>query len=179
MTTAPVIVSPNWELPFEIMCDANNDAVGAILGQRHAKYFHATYYARKVLNDIQVNYTTTEKELLATVFALEKFCPYLIGSKVIVFIDHAALKYLFNKSDSKLRFLRWVLLLQEFDLETKEKKGVQNVGANHLSRLENLKVTKNKQGITETFSDDRLMLISERPWLADMENYKATNALLE
>lgn len=93
------------------MCDASDYAVGAVLGQRHAKKIHAIYYACKVLNDNQVNYTTTEKELLAIVFALEKLRPYLIGFKVIIFADHATLKYLFNKSDSKTRFLRWVMLL--------------------------------------------------------------------
>ena len=135
LATAPVIVSPNWELPFEIMCDASDYAVGTVLDQRHAKNFHAIYYASKVLNDNQVNYTTTEKELLAVVFSWENFRPYLIGSKVIVFTDHASLKYLFNKSDSKPRLLRWVLMLQEFDMEIKDRKGVDNVVENHLSRL--------------------------------------------
>lgn len=148
LTTAPVIVSPNWELPFEIMCDASDYVVGTILGQMHTNIFHAIYYANKVLNDNQVNYTTIKRELLAIVFALEKFRPYLIGSKVIVFIDHAALKYLFNKSDSKPRLLRWVLLLQEFYMEIKDKKGIENMVADHLSGLENVKLTKNKQGIT-------------------------------
>lgn len=129
-------MSPNWEQPFEIMCDANDYAVGAVLGQRHTKCFHTIYYASRVLNDNQVNYTTTEKELQAIiVFALENLRPYLIGSKVIVFTNHATLKYLFNKSDSKLRLLRWVLLLQEFYLEIKDKKGVENMVAYHLSRL--------------------------------------------
>lgn len=80
-------------------------------------------------------------------FALETFCPYLIGPKVIVFRYHATLKYLFNTSDSKPRLLTWVLLLQEFDLEIKEKKGVENMMEDHLSRLENMEVTKNNQGI--------------------------------
>ena len=106
MITTPIIVSPNWELPFEIMCDASNYAVGAVLGQQHLNNFHAIYYASKVLNGNQVNYTTTEKELLAVVFTLEKFRPYLIGSKVIIYTDQATLKYLFNKSDSKPRLLR-------------------------------------------------------------------------
>ena len=88
------------------MCDASDLCGWRILGQRHAKHFHAIYYASKVLNDNQVNYTTTEKELLAVVFSWENFRPYLIGSKVIVFTDHASLKYLFNKSDSKPRLLR-------------------------------------------------------------------------
>jgi len=108
---APIIITPDWELPFEFMCDASDYVVGAVLGQCKNKFFHAIYYARKVLNQKQVNYSTTEKELLAVIFALEKFRFYLIGSKVIVFIDHATLKYLLTKGDSKPRLLRWILLL--------------------------------------------------------------------
>ena len=93
------------------MCDASDYAVGAILGQRKGKVFHAIYYASKVLNDAQINYATTEKEMLAIVYALEKFRSYLVGSKVIVYTIHAAIKYLLNKDDSKLGLIRWILLL--------------------------------------------------------------------
>ena len=82
-----------------------------------------------------MNYTTTEKELLAIVFALDKFRSYLVGSKVIVFTDHAAIKYLLTKQDAKPRLIRWILLLQEFNLEIRDKKGVENVVTDHLSRL--------------------------------------------
>ena len=88
------------------MCDASDYAGGAVLGQRKEKFFHVIHYASKVLNDAQSNYTTTEKELLAIVYALEKFRSYLIGSKVIVFTDHAAIRYLLTKSDSKPRLIR-------------------------------------------------------------------------
>jgi len=83
---------------------------------------HAIYYASRTLNDAQLNYSTTKKELLIVIFALEKFRSYLIGSKVIIFIDHATLRYLFAKKDAKPRLIRWVLLLQEFDLEIRNKK---------------------------------------------------------
>ncbi|MCI10060.1 hypothetical protein A2U01_0031151, partial [Trifolium medium] len=83
LVTAPVIVVPQWDLPFELMCDASDYAVGAVLGQHHGKLFHVIYYSSKVLNENQINYTTTEKELLAVVYALEKFRPYLIGSKTL------------------------------------------------------------------------------------------------
>ena len=79
------------------MCDASDHAIGAVLGQRHDKLLHVIYYASHVLNDAQKNYTTTEKELLAVVYAIDKFRSYLVGSKVIVYTDHAALKYLLTK----------------------------------------------------------------------------------
>ncbi|XP_072077040.1 uncharacterized protein [Arachis hypogaea] len=111
LVTAPVISAPDWTLPFELMCDASDHAIGAVLGQRHDKLLHVIYYASRVLNDAQKNYTTTEKELLAVVYAIDKFRSYLVGSKVIVYTDHAALKYLLTKQDSKPRLIRWVLLL--------------------------------------------------------------------
>ena len=88
------------------MCDASDYAVDAVLGQRKGKVFHAIYYASKVLNDTQLNYATTEKEMLAIVYALEKFRSYLMGSKVIVYTDHVAIKYLLTKADAKPRLIR-------------------------------------------------------------------------
>jgi len=83
----------------------------------------------------QLNYATTEKELLAVVFAIDKFRSYLVGAKVIIYSNHATLKYLLIKKDAKLHLIRWILLLQEFDLEIKDKNGVENSVADHLSRM--------------------------------------------
>ena len=135
LTSTPVIQPPDWNVPFEIMCDASNYAVGAVLGQRIGKASHAIYYASRTLNDAQRNYSTTEKEFLAIVFALEKFRSYLLGTKVIVYSDHAAIRYLMTKKEAKPRLIRWILLLSEFDLEVKDKRGTENRVANHLSRL--------------------------------------------
>ena len=88
------------------------------------------------MNDAQLNYATTKKELLTVVFAFDKFRPYLIGSKVIVFTNHPTIKCLMTKKDVKPRLIRWVLLLQEFDVEIRDKKGSKNMVADHLSRLE-------------------------------------------
>ncbi|GKE16873.1 reverse transcriptase domain-containing protein [Tanacetum coccineum] len=101
LTCAPVIISPNWNLPFELMCDASDFAVRAVLGQKDGKNFHPIYFASKTLNPAQQKYTVTEKELVAVVFAFDKFRSYLILSKTIVHTDHSALKHLFKKQDAK------------------------------------------------------------------------------
>ncbi|RDX88334.1 Retrovirus-related Pol polyprotein, partial [Mucuna pruriens] len=93
LTSAPILQAPNWDLPFELMCDASNSALGAVLGQRARidKPVHVIAYASRIMDPAQQNYTTIEKELLAIVFALDKFYSYLLGSKIVVFSDHAAL----------------------------------------------------------------------------------------
>ncbi|KAG9453132.1 hypothetical protein H6P81_006036 [Aristolochia fimbriata] len=150
LISAPIIVSPDWNLPFELMCDASDFSLGAALGQRKEKFFHTISYASHTLTGPQLKYTTTEKELMDVVFAFEKFR----------WIDHAALRYLFAKKDSKPRLIRWILLLQEFDIEIKDKKGAENVVADHLSRLE----SENKDGeISELFPDERIC--QEDPFL--------------
>ncbi|KAM6547268.1 hypothetical protein CsatB_018944 [Cannabis sativa] len=179
LISAPIVTTPNWELPFEIMCDASDYAIGAVLGQRVDKVFRTIYYASKTLNDAQLNYATTEKEMLAIVFACDKFRPYLIGNKVIVYTDHSAIKYLMTKKDAKPRLIRWVLLLQEFDLDIKDKKGTENLVADHLSRLE-LEESQNTKEvqINEQFPDEQLFSVRESlmvPWYADYVNYLAAN----
>ncbi|KAL6310963.1 hypothetical protein AAG906_007816 [Vitis piasezkii] len=101
LTTAPIVRAPNWQLPFEVMCDANDFAIGAVLGQREDGKPYVIYYASKMLNEAQRNYTTTEKELLVVVFALDKFHAYLVGSFIVVFTNHSTLKYLLTKRDAK------------------------------------------------------------------------------
>ena len=171
LVSAPIVVAPDWSFPFELMCDTSDFAIGAVLGQKREKIFQVIYYASRTLNDAQLNYATTKKELLAIVFAFDKFRPYLIGKKVVVHTDHSAIKYLMTKKDAKPRLIRWVLLLQEFDIEIKDKKGTENLVADHLSRLEG---ASNDIQVNDDFSDERILAIEEKravPWFADYVNY--------
>ncbi|GKB90666.1 reverse transcriptase domain-containing protein [Tanacetum coccineum] len=138
---APVIVSPNWNLLFELMCDASDFAVGAILGQKD-------------------------------VFAFDKFRSYLILSRTIVHTDHSALRHLFKKQDGKPCLIRWILLLQEFDKEIKDRKGTENVAADHLSRIENDETSDDSE-VDDNFPRETLMEINtkDEPWFADFANY--------
>ncbi|GJV68036.1 reverse transcriptase domain-containing protein [Tanacetum coccineum] len=154
---SPILVAPDQDLPFEIMCDASDYAVGVILGKRKTKHFQPIHYASKTMTDAQAHYTTTEKELLAVVYAFEKFRPYLVLSKTIVYTDHSALKYLLAKQDAKPRLLR-LENPHQGDLEKKE--------------------------ITETFPLETLRMItfhgdSSTPWFADIANYHAGNFIVK
>ena len=171
LISAPIVVAPDWSFPYELMCDASDFAIGAMLGQKREKIFQVIYYASRTLNDAQLNYATTVKELLAIVFAFDKFRPYLIGNKVVVHTDHSAIKYLMTKKDVKPRLIRWVLLLQEFDVEIKDKKGTENLVADHLSRLEG---ARDDVPVNDEFPDEKLLAIEDKravPWFADYVNY--------
>nr|GEY07559.1 reverse transcriptase domain-containing protein [Tanacetum cinerariifolium] len=161
LTEAPILIAPDWDMPFELMCDASDFAIGAVLGQRKDKHFRPIHYA------------------------FEKFGSYLIMNKSIVYTDHSALKYLFAKKDSKARLLRWVLLLQEFNFKVIDTKGAENLAADHLFRLENphQNVLDPKE-INESFPLKTLNLVSTRgnssmPWFADFVNHHAGNFIVK
>ncbi|GJZ76562.1 reverse transcriptase domain-containing protein [Tanacetum coccineum] len=160
-------------------------AIGAVLGQRHEKHFRPIHYASKTMNEAESHYTTTEKEMLAVVYAFEKFRSYLILNKSVVYTDHSALKYLFAKKDSKARLLRWVLLLQEFDFNVIDTKGAENLAADHLSRLENpYENVLDPKEVNEKFPLETLNMVTSRgnsstPWFADYANYHAGNFIVK
>ncbi|GJU59036.1 reverse transcriptase domain-containing protein [Tanacetum coccineum] len=184
LTEAPILIAPDWDLPFELMCDASDFAIGAVLGQRRNKHFQPIHYASKTMTEAQALYTTTEKELLAVVYAFEKFRSYLVLSESIVYTDHSAIKYLFAKKDAKPRLMRWILLLQEFDVIIRDKKGAENLAAIICPGLENphQDILENKE-ITETFPLETLGSVALRddstPWFADFANYHAGNFVVK
>ncbi|WVZ03967.1 hypothetical protein V8G54_024773 [Vigna mungo] len=171
LTTTPVIQPPDWTLPFELMCDASNFAVGAVLAQRNGKLPHVIYYSSRTLDTAQANYTTFEKDLLAVVFALDKFRSYILGSKVIVYTDHDALKFLLKKADSKPRLIRWMLLLQDFDIEIRHRSGAHNLVADHLSRNEK---EEDEIPIQDDFPNEVLLTLT---FFADIVNYLAVSVV--
>ncbi|GJT09562.1 reverse transcriptase domain-containing protein [Tanacetum coccineum] len=150
-----ILIAPDWNEPFELMCDASDFALGAVLGQRHEKHFRPIHYASKTMIEAESRYTTTEKEMLAVVYAFEKFRSYLVMNKCTVYTDHSALKYLFAKKDSKARLLRW------------------NPHKNELDPKE----------INEKFPLETLSSIaaldSSTPWFADIANYHAGNFVIK
>jgi len=133
------------------------------------------YYASRTLNGAQLNYSTTEKEFYVVVFALEKFCSYLVGSLFTVYTNHAALKYLLAKKDAKGRLIRWILLLHEFDLQIRDKKGTDNLMADHMSHLPNAPTSN--VPINENFPDEQLLANLKEPWFADIVNYLVTRKI--
>nr|GFC07333.1 reverse transcriptase domain-containing protein [Tanacetum cinerariifolium] len=185
LTEAPILIAPDWDLPFELMYDASDFAIGAVLRQRHEKHFRPIHNASKTMNDAETNYTTTEKEMFAVVYAFEKFRSYLIMNKSIVHTDHSALKYLFAKKDAKARLHRWVLLLQEFDVKVLDTKGLENLAADHLSRFENpYENVLDPKEINETFPLETLSMVTFRgdssaSWFADFANYHAGNFIVK
>nr|GEW70223.1 hypothetical protein [Tanacetum cinerariifolium] len=143
LTCSLVIVSPNWNLPFELMCDTSDFTVGAVLGQKDGKIFHPIYFASKTLNPAQ-----------------------------------QTLKHLFKKQDAKPRLIRWILLLQEFDIEIKDRKGTKNVVADHLSQIENDELSDDSE-VDDNFPEETLMEINtkDKPWFADFENYLVSDII--
>lgn len=123
LTSAPIIHVPDWSQPSEIMCHVSDYIVGVV--QSVTRKPIVIHYASWTLDAAQKNYSTTEKELFVVIFSLEKLCTYLLGSKVIVYFDHAAIRYLMTKKESKSRLLWWILLLREFDLEIRIKRALR------------------------------------------------------
>ncbi|RDX67016.1 Tf2-9, partial [Mucuna pruriens] len=157
------------------MCDASNSTLGVILGQRAGvgKPVRVISYASRAMDLAQLNYTTTKKELLAILFALDKFRSYLLGSKIVVFSDHIALRFLLKKLDAKPILIRWMLLLQEFNIEIRDKKGIENSVADHLNRIER---EDDPMPIRDEFLDEQLLHITTpTPWFADICNFVAAS----
>ncbi|WMV58417.1 hypothetical protein MTR67_051802 [Solanum verrucosum] len=156
LVSAQIIIASKSSIPFEMMCDSIGLALGSFLRQRKNKLFHLAYYVRKTLNRAQNNYTITEQT------------------------DHATLRYLMAKKEAKPHFIWWLLLLQEFDFEVKDRKDCKNQVADHLSQLKLSVALAKQRAIDEAFPNDLVMMLSRlKPWYEDYANYLVCGIVID
>ncbi|KAL4085150.1 hypothetical protein QTP88_027442 [Uroleucon formosanum] len=156
----PLLQYPDFEKPFIITCDASNYAVGCVLSQGVIPADLPIAYASRTLNKAEINYSTTEKELVAIMFGVKQFRPYVYGQKFTIITDHKPLTWLFSVKDPGSRLLRWRIKLDEFDYEIQYKSGKTNLNADALSRIKeiNLIETTTKYGtFLEQFNSKIIM----------------------
>jgi hypothetical protein len=157
MVTTPILVFPDWRKQFHVHFDASSIALGSVLAQpRTGDIDHPLTFARKNLSTAEINYTTTEREGLAMVYALQKFRHYLLGGNFKMFTDHSTLNYLVNKPVLGGRICIWLLLFQEYDFKIVVKPGRMNKGPDHLSRLEH---GEEPTSLEDTLPDTQLLAI--------------------
>ena len=166
---APILHFPNQKLPFHISSDASDIAIGAVLGQEEDKKPYVIYYISKSVTPTKLNYIVTEKELLAVIYAINKFRHYITGYQVLLYTDHSAIRYLANKPIKNGRITCWLLLLQEFDINIKDRPRKENVVADFLSRVPK---TDDILTVDDQFPDEHLFsLVVKTPWYTDVANY--------
>jgi hypothetical protein len=166
---------PNWKLPFHIYTDASDKSLGVVLGQKETLAMHAIYYINKNLAKDEQNYTVTEKEFLAVVYAINKFHHYITRYPTFVHTDHSTIKYLVNKPVVNGRIIRWLLLLQEFDITILDKPGRENVVVYFLSRVPG---DQEDEPMDDSFPDEHLFVVSViTPWFANIANYLVSGRL--
>jgi len=157
MVIVPILVFPNWSKEFHVHVDASSTTLGAVLAQPgEGDIDHPLYFSSRKLSIVEFNYTTTEREGLAMVYVLHKFCHYLLGGHFKIFTDHSALKYLVNKPVLGGRIWRWLLLFQEYDFEIIVRPGRMNKGPDKLSRLEH---GEESTSLEDELSDAQLLAI--------------------
>jgi hypothetical protein len=174
VSTAPILRGPDWTLPFHISSDASDTAIGDVLGQEEDHLPYAIYFISKNMSPAELNYTVTEKEFLAVIYAINKFRHYITSYSTFIHTDHSAIKYLMNKPITNARVTRWLLLLQEFDITIVDRPGKENVVADFLSRL----TVNDDNPVDDSFPDEYLFAVSAHsPWYADIANYLVAGKL--
>jgi hypothetical protein len=162
-------------LPFHISTYASDTAIGASLGQKENVMTYAIYFISKNLTPVELNYTVTEKKMLAVVHSMNKFHHCITGYEVFIHTDHSAIKYLMNKPITNGRITRWLLLMQEFNITVLNRLGKENQVVDFLSRL---KTPGEIVPVSDNFPDEHLFAISViTPWYADIANYLSSGML--
>lgn len=175
VSTAPVLRGPNWNLLFQISSDASDTTIRAVLGREEDKKPYEIYYINKNLSPTKLNYTMTEKEFLAVIYAVNKFRHYITRYLVVLYTDHYDIKYLANKPVTNGRVTRWLILLQEFDITIKDRPGKENHVADFISRMPK---PMDAAEVEDQFPDEHLFFVTVRtPWYADVANYLGVRKL--
>jgi hypothetical protein len=175
LSTTPILRGPNWSLHFHICTDASDTTLGAVLGQRENQMSYAIYFVSKNLSPAEVNYTVIEKELLVVVYAINKFRHYITGYQSFAHTDHSSIKFLMKKPVTNPRVTRWLLLLQEFNINIIDRPDKDNLVANFLSRMIHLGYNA---PVEDKFPDENLFTISTFTlWYADVANYLVTEKM--
>ncbi|GJX66931.1 reverse transcriptase domain-containing protein [Tanacetum coccineum] len=184
LTEAPILIAPDWDQPFELMCDASDYAIGAVLGQRIEKHFRPIHYASKTMTEAESNYTTTEKEMLAVVYAFKKFLGHTIMNKKHGYRIIPTLSNLFAKRCTG-KIAKMSSPLQGRFFKVIDTKGAENYAADHLSRLENpYENVLDPKEINKTFPLETLNKVTSHgdpstSWFADYENYHVGNFIVK
>jgi hypothetical protein len=157
LSTAPILRGLDWTLPFHISSDASDTAIGVVLGPEENHLPYAIYFISKNMTPAELNYTVTENEFLAVIYAINKFRHYITGYSTLVHTDHSTIKYLMNKPITNARVTKWLLLLQEFDITIINRPGKENVVADFLSWL----TPHDDTPVDDSFPDEYLFAVSK------------------
>jgi hypothetical protein len=175
ISITPMLRGPNWKIPFHISTDASDISIGVVLGQEEDKKPYAIYFISKNLSLDELNYIVTEKDFLVVIHAINKFCHYITGYPVILYIDHSAIRYLANKPITNGWVTRWLLLLQEFDITIKDRPWRENLVTDFLSHIPK---TDDSLTFEDQFPDEHVFVFTTKPpWYADVENYLVVGRL--
>eukprot|EP00253_Pinus_taeda_P022346 PITA_22346 len=174
LSTTPILRGPYWALPFHISSDALDTAIRAVLGQEENHLPYVIYFISKNMTPAKLNYTVTEKEFLAVIYAINKFRHYITGYPTFVHIDHSTIKYLMKKFGTNARVTRWLLLLREFDITIVDRPSKENVVADFLSLIK----ADDNTPVDDSFPDESLFGVSTHsPWYANIANYLVAGKL--
>lgn len=159
LCSEPILKFPDFTKPFIITCDASNYAVGSVLSQGEGKLDLPVAYSSRTLNKAEINYSTTEKELVAILFGVKQYRPYIYGRRFCIVTDHKPLTWLFNVKDPSSRLMRWRIKLDEYDFEIKYKSGKSNNNADALSRIKETYLVQTNKNYNEFLNDFKSKII--------------------
>jgi hypothetical protein len=174
-SSAPMLRRMNGSLLFHIYTNVSHSSIGEVMGKKENSLTHVVYFLRKNIAHVELNYTVTEKEFFAVVYAINKFRHYITRYNSFIHTDHSAIRYLMNREITNGIITRWLLLLQEFNITILDRPGKENQVDDFLSRLNN---EGENTHVDDSFPDENFLSISTNStWFADIANYRVIGKL--